>query len=60
MKQHSQELEDQVIEQHINLYVNDYSLDFGEEGLSAVKELFRKAEMKGILKESGDDLLCVT
>jgi 1,4-dihydroxy-6-naphthoate synthase len=60
MKQHSQELEDQVIDQHINLYVNDYSLDFGEEGLSAVKELFRKAEMKGILKELGDDLLCVT
>lgn len=60
MKQHSQELEDQVIEQHINLYVNDYSLDVGKEGLSAVKELFRKAEMKGILKEFGDDLLCVT
>jgi 1,4-dihydroxy-6-naphthoate synthase len=60
MKQHSQELEDQVIEQHINLYVNNYSLDIGEEGLSAIRELLRKAEMKGILKESGDDLLCVT
>jgi 1,4-dihydroxy-6-naphthoate synthase len=59
IKQHSQELEDQVIEQHINLYVNEYSLDIGDEGLSAVKELFRKAEMRGILKETGDDLLCV-
>jgi len=59
IKLHSQELEDKVIEQHINLYVNDYSLDIGEEGLSAVKELFRQAEMIGILKESEDDLLCV-
>ena len=60
IKQHSQELEDQVIEQHINLYVNDYSLDIGQEGLSAVRELFRRAEMRGIIKESGNDLLCVT
>ncbi len=60
IKQHSQELEAQVIEQHINLYVNEYSLDIGEEGLSAVRELFRKAEMKGIMKESRGDFLCVT
>ena len=59
IKLHSQELEDKVIEQHINLYVNDYSLDIGEVGLSAVKELFRQAEMSGILKELEDDLLCV-
>jgi predicted solute-binding protein len=39
--------------------VNDYSLDIGEEGLSAVKGLFRKAAMKGMLKESVDDLLCI-
>lgn len=60
IKQHSQELEDRVIEQHINLYVNEYSLDIGEEGLSAVRELFRRAGMRGIMKESGSDLLCVT
>jgi 1,4-dihydroxy-6-naphthoate synthase len=60
IKEHSQELEDKVIEQHINLYVNDYSLDIGKEGLAAVKELFRRAEMMGIMKESGNDLLCVT
>jgi 1,4-dihydroxy-6-naphthoate synthase len=60
IKQHSQELGDQVIDQHINFYVNDYSLDIGEEGLSAVKDLFRKAAMKGMLKEPVDDLLCIT
>jgi 1,4-dihydroxy-6-naphthoate synthase len=60
IKQHSQELEEKVIEQHINLYVNDFSLDIGEEGLSAVRELFKRAEMKGIIKESRNDILCVT
>src|SRR4030042_169774 len=60
IKQHSQELEDKVIDQHINFYVNDYSLDIGEEGLSAVKDLFRKAAMKGMLKEPVEDLLCIT
>jgi len=58
MKQHSQELKDEVIEQHINLYVNDYSIDIGEDGVSAVKELMRRAEEKGIIKKSRDDFLC--
>ncbi len=58
IKQHSQELEEEVIEQHINFYVNDYSLDIGEEGLSAVQELLRRAESIGI-KKRRNDLLCV-
>lgn len=60
IKQHSQELEERVIEQHINLYVNDFSLDIGEEGLSAVRELFRRAEMRKIIKGSRNNILCVT
>jgi 1,4-dihydroxy-6-naphthoate synthase len=56
--QHSQELEDKVIEQHINLYVNDYSIDIGEDGILAVKELLRMAEERGIIKKSRDDFLC--
>ncbi len=51
-KEHSQELEDSVIEQHINLYVNDYSIDIGEEGIRAVKRLFEMAEERGIIKRS--------
>lgn len=49
IKAHSQELEDEVVEQHINLYVNNYSVDLGKEGLRAVEELFKKAEEKGII-----------
>jgi 1,4-dihydroxy-6-naphthoate synthase len=59
IKQHSQELREEVIEQHINLYVNNYSLDIGKEGLSAVHELLGRAELTGI-KKWRDNLLCVT
>lgn len=34
--QHSQEMEEKVIRQHIDLYVNNYSIDLGEDGKSAV------------------------
>ena len=49
LKAHSQEMEDTVLEQHINLYVNDYSLDLGSEGMAAVEELLKRAESHGIV-----------
>jgi 1,4-dihydroxy-6-naphthoate synthase len=56
IKRHAQELEDEVINQHIKLYVNHYSLDIGESGERAVKELFRRAEGQGIMKSSNKSL----
>jgi 1,4-dihydroxy-6-naphthoate synthase len=38
VKQHSQEMEEDVMRQHIDLYVNDYSLDLGEDGKKAVNK----------------------
>lgn len=35
VKEHAQELEDEVIERHIDLFVNKYSLSLGEEGRMA-------------------------
>ena len=52
IRQHAQELEDSVINQHIGLYVNDYSLDLGEDGLSAVSCLLEKAEQVGIIAKT--------
>jgi 1,4-dihydroxy-6-naphthoate synthase len=52
VKQNSQELSDEVIEQHINLYVNDFSLGLGEEGQMAVTEFLMRAESSGIIPES--------
>ena len=39
IKQHAQELDDAVIDSHIALFVNDYSLSLGEEGHRAISEL---------------------
>ena len=38
IKKHAQELDDKVIDEHINLYVNDFSINLGEEGLSAIND----------------------
>ena len=50
IKSHSQEMADEVIGRHIDLYVNEYTIDSGEEGLRAVEELLGRAEQKGIIR----------
>jgi 1,4-dihydroxy-6-naphthoate synthase len=42
VKSHSQEMEKEVVNAHIALYVNDYSISLGEKGKNAVKLLFEK------------------
>ena len=39
VKQHAQELEDDVIDKHFSLFVNDFSLSLGEEGRQAMEAL---------------------
>lgn len=39
VKSHAQEMEDDVIDKHIALFVNDFSLDLGAEGRSAMRAL---------------------
>lgn len=38
-RQHAQAMEESVMRQHIELYVNNYSLDLGEDGRKAVERL---------------------
>ncbi|WP_297859967.1 menaquinone biosynthesis family protein [Meiothermus sp.] len=52
IKQHAQELQDEVIWAHIHTYVNEFSLDVGLEGEAAVAELFRQGEAAGLLPTS--------
>ena len=40
---HAQEMSPEVMQKHIDLYVNQYSADLGEEGRNAVKHLYKKA-----------------
>ena len=39
VKCHSQEMSEQVMRQHIDLYVNDFSIDMGEVGKKAITQL---------------------
>jgi len=49
IKQYAQELEDEVIRSHIGLYVNDFSVDLGVEGVAAIETLFARAEQRGLI-----------
>ncbi len=39
VREHSQEMEEDVMRKHIDLYVNDYSLNLGNKGQNAINEL---------------------
>lgn len=43
VKEHAQAMSEEVMKKHIALYVNDFSIDLGETGMSAVKLMFKKA-----------------
>ena len=43
VKCHAQEMEKQVLDAHIALYVNDYSISLGDQGRNAVELLFAKS-----------------
>jgi 1,4-dihydroxy-6-naphthoate synthase len=45
---HAQEMDEQVTQSHIDLYVNDYSVDLGEEGKAAVTRLLEKGNELGL------------
>ncbi len=49
IKSHAQEMDDAVIDAHINLYVNDFSLNLGEKGMFAVDKLESMARERGII-----------
>ncbi|CAG1001818.1 MAG: hypothetical protein MPEBLZ_02664 [Candidatus Methanoperedens nitroreducens] len=52
IKKNAQELDDDVIEQHIRLYVNDYTRDLGD-GIVAVEKLLKTAEELNLIPHSG-------
>ena len=56
IRQHAQELDDTVTDSHIDLYVNEFSRDLGNEGIRAVETLFARAEKRGIIPSCDRDL----
>lgn len=49
---HAQEMEAEVQQKHIDLYVNEFSVDLGKEGQAAVQHLFEYARSQKIVPKS--------
>jgi len=56
VRAHAQEMSEDVMYKHIDLYVNDYSVDLGVEGRRAVRLLFEKAIAAGVIPAMKDGL----
>ena len=56
IRRYAQEMDETVMQQHIDLYVNEYSLQYGEEGEAAIHDLYVRAEEAGIVPASGHSL----
>jgi len=49
VRAHAQEMSEEVMYKHIDLYVNEYSIDLGPEGRRAVELLFERAAATGVI-----------
>jgi len=56
VREHAQEMSEQVMYQHIDLYVNAFSIDLGAEGRRAVELLFERARAVGVIPPLKDSL----
>jgi 1,4-dihydroxy-6-naphthoate synthase len=56
VRAHAQEMSEDVMYRHIDLYVNEHSVDLGSEGRRAIEVLFERARATGIIPAAGADL----
>jgi len=56
VRRHAQEMSEEVMYRHIDLYVNEFSVDLGVEGRRAVMLLFDRARAAGIVPTPPTDL----
>jgi 1,4-dihydroxy-6-naphthoate synthase len=56
IRSHAQEMSEEVMYKHIELYVNKFSIDLGEEGRKAVQLLFDTAKEKNIIPEIKENI----
>ncbi|MBB4714364.1 1,4-dihydroxy-6-naphthoate synthase [Streptomyces luteogriseus] len=55
--EHAQEMDPAVADQHIGLYVNEFTADLGEDGYAAVRGLLTRAAAEGLVPPLGPDAL---
>src|SRR5690606_32898970 len=52
IRSHAQEMEEEVMYKHIELYVNEYSEHLGDEGRKAIQQMFDKAQELKVIPAS--------
>lgn len=57
VKEYAQAMSEEVMKKHIALYVNDFSIDLGETGVTAINLMFDKAKELGLFDVGNDDLI---
>ncbi|MEU5186013.1 1,4-dihydroxy-6-naphthoate synthase [Streptomyces klenkii] len=55
--EHAQEMDPKVADQHIGLYVNEFTAGLGEDGYAAVRGLLTRAAAEGLVPPLGPDAL---
>ncbi|GHJ39930.1 1,4-dihydroxy-6-naphthoate synthase [Streptomyces sp. TS71-3] len=55
--EHAQEMDPAVADQHIGLYVNEFTADLGEDGYAAVRGLLERAATEGLVPGVGAQAL---
>ncbi|MFE7615116.1 1,4-dihydroxy-6-naphthoate synthase [Streptomyces sp. NPDC057496] len=55
--EHAQEMDPAVADQHIGLYVNEFTADLGEDGYAAIRGLLTRAAAEGLVPPLGPDAL---
>ncbi|WP_171165326.1 1,4-dihydroxy-6-naphthoate synthase [Streptomyces sp. I05A-00742] len=57
VREHAQEMDPAVTDQHIGLYVNEFTAQLGESGYAAVRGLLTRAAAEGLVPPLGPDAL---
>jgi 1,4-dihydroxy-6-naphthoate synthase len=56
IKQHAQEMDEDVMYKHIELYVNDFTKELGSEGRNAIDALYKRAISLGVLPKMNEQI----
>lgn len=59
IRSHAQEMEEEVMYKHIELYVNQYSVDLGDLGRHAIQAMFEKAEKLKLIPKTEKNIFLV-
>ena len=59
VRMHAQEMDENVMYQHINLYVNEYTKMLGENGKNAVSQMFSLAKEKELIPQFDQEIFLI-